>query len=302
MTDFSILDTAFTGFRVVRQHPKALLAWWVFALVLSLLLGLVLVGWAGPDSAKLQAVSAQRPADPTVLLTLLGRLAPVYLVLLVVGLASNAILTAGMIRAVLQPQDDRFGYLRLGADEARQFGLGLLTFLVFVGVYFGVVIVVAVVGGLLTVATKTSPMVLAVLLVFSVLTVMAALAVRLSLASALTFDSRRVNLFGSWTLTRGRFWRLFLTYLLVVLLVIVVYALCFALIYAIGGILNGGEPNGVFKPADTGSLASYFSPARLAETVLNAAVSALMWPVLFAPAVAIYRAVSPGFAVGDAFA
>jgi hypothetical protein len=302
MTDFSILDTALTGFRVVRQHPKALLAWWLFALALALLVGLVLVGLAGPDSAKLQAVSLQRPADPAVLLALLGRLAPAYLVLLLVGLASNAVLTAAMIRAVLQPQDDRFGYLRLGADEVRQLGLGLLAFLVFAGVYFGVVIVVALVGGVLTVATKTSPMVLAAVLVICVLTVMAALAVRLSLASALTFDSRRVNLFGSWTLTRGRFWRLFAAYLLVVLLVIVVYALCFALIYAIGGILSGGGPNDMFKPPDAGSLASYFSPARLAQTVLNAAVSALMWPVFFSPAVAIYRAVAPGFAAGDAFA
>lgn len=40
------------------------------------------------------------------------------------------------------------------------------------------------------------------------------LAVRLSLASPLTFDTRRVRVFGSFALTRGRFWSLLGAYLL----------------------------------------------------------------------------------------
>jgi hypothetical protein len=302
MADFSIQDVAFTGFGVVRQHPRALLAWWLYALMFALVVGLVFVSLAGSDFAKLMAASAQRPSDPGQILAMMGRLAPAYLGILVLGLVSNAILAAAMIRAVLRPQDDRFGYLRLGEDELRQLGLVLLTFLVFMGVYFAIAIIVGIVGAILVAATKAAPAVLVILLFVCVLVVMIAMAVRLSLAPALTFETGRINLFGSWSLTRGRFWRLFGAYVLMLALALVVYLLSLLLVFAIGAILNGGDAAAVWKTPDIGSLKSYLSPARLAQTVLNAGVSALIWPLVFTPPVAIYRALSPATATGDAFA
>jgi len=302
MAEYSIQDVAFTGFGVVRQHPPALFAWWLFALAFSLLMGGVFVGLAGPDFAKLIAISGQPTPDPAQLMALMGRLAPAYLIFVVLALGSNAILSAAMIRAVLRPRDDRFGYLRLGADELRQLGLLFLTCLVFTGVYFGVAIVVGIVVGLLLAVTRTGMNVLLIVLLLSVAAVMLFLAVRLSLAAPLTFDTRRINLFGSWGLTRGRFWRLFGTYLLVFALVAVVYLLSLLLIFAVGAILNGGDPTAAWGTPGMGSLKDYFSPARLAQTVLNAGVSALIWPLIFTPPAAIYRALSPSAAAGDAFA
>ncbi len=298
MAEFSIQDVAFTGFGVVRQHPKGLFAWWLFALAFSLLLGAVFVGLAGPDLGKLMAISGQPTADPTQLMALMSRLAPAYVVFVVLVLTSNAILSAAMIRAVLRPQDDRYGYLRLGTDELRQLGLLLLTSLVFTGVYFGVAIVV----GLLLAVTRAATNMLLIVLFLSLAAVMLFLAVRLSLAAALTFDTRRINLFGSWGLTRGRFWRLFGTYLLVFALAAVVYLLSLLLIFAVGAILNGGDPTASWGMSATGSLKDYFAPARLAQTVLSAGVSALIWPLIFTPAAAIYRTLSPSAAAGDAFA
>ena len=301
MAEFSIQDVAFTGFGVVRQYPRALLAWWLFALAFSLLLGAVFVGLAGPDFAKLMAISGQPTADPAQFLAVMGRLAPAYVAFLVLALAANAVLSAAMIRAVLRPQEDRFGYLRLGEDELRQLGLLLLTFLVFMGVYFGVAIVVGIVVGLLVAVTHVAPKPLLLVLFLAMAAVMLFLAVRLSLAPALTFDTRRINLVGSWGLTRGRFWRLFGTYLLTFSLVAVVYLLSVLLIFAVGAILNGGDLGAAWGMPGMGSLKDYFAPARLAQTVLNAGVSALIWPLIFTPPAAIYRALAPS-ATGGALA
>jgi hypothetical protein len=209
-----------------------------------------------------------------------------------VALVANAFLAAAMVRAVLRPLDDRFGYLRLGADELRQLGLFCLALLVMLGVYIGVILVTVVVGVLL-VAAKAAPASVAVVAIALWLFALVFVGIRLSLAPALTFDTRRINLFGSWAMTRGRFWSLLGAYLLAFALVLVVYLLSFMLIFAVGALLNGGDPLGGMWKTDMTSLTAYFAPARLIETALSAGVSALVYPVLFTPPVAIYRALSP---------
>jgi hypothetical protein len=302
MADFSIQDVAFTGFGVVRRHPKALVAWWLYALVFSLAFGAVLVTLAGSDAEKLLPFSGQQSADPYRALDLLDRHASAYVALLVLSLISQALLGAAMIRAVLRPQDDRFGYLRLGADELRQLGLVFLTFLVFMAAYFGVAIAIGLVVGVIVAMTRAGPTVLLVVLFLSEAVIMLVLAVRFSLAPALTFQTHRINLFGSLGLTRRRFWRLFGAYLLAFSLAAVVYLLSVLLIFALGAILAGGDPAAALKTTDMAPLKVLLSPPRLLQTVLGAGVWALVWPVLFAPAAAIYQALTPASAALDTFA
>jgi hypothetical protein len=303
MAEFSIQDAAFTGFRVVREHPRALAAWAAYALVLSVIFAAILIGTMGRELATLAAASGRSPPPTAEMLAAFARLAPGYFLLMVVGLVSNSILGAAMIRAVLRPAEERFGFLRLGADELRQLGLGVLTLLVFFGVYLACLVIAGLVDGVVAVAAKTvaAGAVLVVLVILAI-GLMVFLAVRLSLAPALTFERGRVDLFGSWGLTRGRFWPLFATYLLALALIVVVGLVSQLLILAASALVTGGNPLVQPGGADLASLAAYFGPARIVQTLLGAGVSALIWPVAFTPPTAVYRWLVPSAgAAADAF-
>jgi len=298
MAEFSMQDAAFTGFRVVREHPKALAFWALAALAASLVFGTVFVSMAGPALTTLQAINSQPSRDPTQVLALFGQLAPAYGLFFGAAIAFNSFLYAAMNRAVFRPTDDRFGYFRAGADELRQFGLQLLAFVMFVGVYLVLMVVMVLLAILFALASKAAAGIGVALGVAAVLCALVFLAVRFSLASALTFDGGRVNLFGSWTLTRGRFWPLFGTYLLAFALAVVVYMLSLLVIFAAAAMVSGGNPMTTMFNADMTSLAAYFSPTRIVQMVLGAGVSALIWPLMLTPAAAIYRCLVPAAAAG----
>lgn len=302
MAEFSIQDVAFTGFRVVREHPKALGVWAAYAMALSVIFAVILVGMMGPDLNQLLAASREQPADPAKVVALFGRIGPAYFLFLIVAIALNAILGAAMIRAVLHPSDDRFGFLRLGADEGRQLVLAFITALFFLGVYLGFVVAVSILSVIAALAAKAAGALVLVLGLVGGGAGMVVLAVRLSLAPSLTFETGRINLLGSWALTRGRFWRIFGAYLLTFGLVMVVYFLSLLVMAAAGAVLAGGDLQAVGKTPDTSSLQAYFTLNTLVQSVLSAFVSALVWPVLFTPAAAIYRHLSaPAFASADVF-
>ena len=123
MAEFSIQDAALTGFRVVREHSRALPYWALFALAQSLLLSGILVGMMGRDYVRLSALVLRSPTDPTEMAGIMGRNLAAFIGAMWVLLVSNAIIGAAMLRAVLRPREDRFGFFRLGPDEARQLGL-----------------------------------------------------------------------------------------------------------------------------------------------------------------------------------
>lgn len=293
MAEFSIQAAALTGFRVVREHPAALGAWAVLMVSVSLLLSVTAVGMAGPQLADLMALGASPTKDPALILATSGRLGPVCAVLLATTLVSNAFLGAAMNRAVFNPSDGRAGFLRAGADELRQLGLGFLTFLVFAAAYVGLAFVFGLILVFVAVAAKpASPLALGIGFI-GVFGGMSFLWVRLSLASALTFKVGRIDLFGSWALTRGRFWPLCATYGLALVLIVVVELLSSLFIGAVGALLGGGDPGGSIAQADLRSLSNYFTPLRFVQIALSACVSALVLPVWLTPPAAIYRGLAP---------
>lgn len=292
----SIHEAAFSGFRVVRERPRAIAVWVIVLLALTLIFSVFMVSSAGPALTRVMALSGRIKPDPTEILALWGQIAPTYLGLMAMSALFYAVFFAAMNRAVLTPDDDRFAYLRLGIDELRQLGLVLALGLVSLILYIGFVIVAIVIGVILSLILGAAGGASAVGVSIGVAVILVLFLgmgffwIRLSLASPLTYATGRINLFGSWTLTRGRFWPIAGTYLLVLALLLAVYLVGFLLIVAVVAAAGGGvSPLSMMIRPDMSSLGAYFSPIRLIFIVLNAALSALALPVMLCPAAEIYR-------------
>jgi hypothetical protein len=201
-----------------------------------------------------------------------------------------------MNRVVLRPRDSAFGFLRFGADEFRQIGLALLGFAVLIGAYivFAIVaIIIIMIGALLTKAVGGFGGGLFVFLgiaaevIFSIVILL-----RLSLASALTFDKKKVDLFGSWALTKGHAWSIlgahFLAFIIYVVVLLIGYVAIFGVVAAVG---EGNVFQAMFN-SDMSTVSTYFTVSHFVQILLSAPLSAIAQPILATVAPAIYQAVT----------
>ena len=288
MAEFSATDAALEGFRLTREKPRAVLVWAGLMLLSTLAFyGLVLalageafntVLSAGPDGG-----------DPEGTLAALGRVAPLYALLLPLGILFYGVLYAAVYRAVLRPGEGGAGHLRLGGDELRLAATFAALFLLLLGLSLGLVVVLSLVlGGLATAGGGAG--LGALLSSLIVLGVFIFLLVRMSLALPATFAERRIVVFGSWRLTKGRFWPLLGTYLMSVILSLVVYLLAMMIYFAVAALLGGGiaAAGSVFSPdfSDPGAL---FTAAMLIYLPISALVGAVTTAITVAPPAAVYR-------------
>lgn len=288
---------AFTGFRVVREHPKALIGWTAVQFVLSLSTMTTLTVMAGPALAHLPANADLMSANPKLLAPLIRELLPAYLVSLAIMLAIYPVLYGAMNRAVLRPEDDRFGYLRLGRDELRQLGLMLAMLgLGLAGYLLAVVlgaILIAAIRSIIGAADAAGNALSAAVLFGLILAGLIYVSARLSLASALTFATRRIDLFGSWALTRGLVLPIFGAFCLAAATSIVVWVLGMVVVAALMSLVIGGVQGlpDVISP-DTASLTALLNPRELIYYAMAAGLNALTMPILMTPPAAIYQALS----------
>jgi hypothetical protein len=299
MTAFPVLDTAFTGFGIVRHKPVAVLIWALVLLVISTALSVVVDTMGvrfGPQLQQLAAMNANAKPDPVQAMALMRQLAPFCGLLLALPLIVYPVLFAAMNRAVLRPAEDAFGYIRLGADEVRQLGLILIYYALALVVAIPMTVVAGVPATVIATAIR-QPVLVPQLATAFMFVALAALWVRVSLASAQTFTTRKIDVFGSWTLTKGQFWPMAGTYAIAAVLFTVVALLGHPIIVA-GGAVAGGDfdVTAALAHAQTPQAiaSAYLTPAFMVQTVLGAALEAIALPILMTPAPAIYRALVSG--------
>jgi len=298
---FKVTEAAFEGFRLVRREPRTIAIWAVFSLVASVALMAAMIA-AG--FGRVMGASTQGTMTPEALTGFLAGEA------IAIGgaILIASIMGAGVYRAVLRPAESPLTRLRLGGDELRLILLSLIMGLVFTGLTIALVIPVVLLGVAIGVAgfaghgggePNAGAMVGIVLVVLlGYLLVFAGLvffAVRLSLAGVMTFAERRLRVFESWRLTKGRFWRLLGCYGLAVVLMLPIYMVMMTLYFAITFAFSGGDlgraMSELVQPEMT-SLAAYFSPARIVYFVLGSAMSGVLNAVMYAPAAAVYRQIA----------
>ena len=280
MAQIAIAGAAFTGFRVIREQGWTVLMCAVIATGAFIWDHEAVFLLAGPATAELSRLGVQGMMDPRKLLPIYLEMAPAYLAILPFSLVIGALVNAAMNRVILRPGDRGFGYFQLGMDEVRQAGVMLALWLIFLGGGLGLGFIV----GVTAVAAKGAlgPVIVLTAIFGGVAALI--LSVRLSLAPALSFDTRRFNLSGSWALTRRRFWPLLGAYALTGLAALAVLSITIAVLTMLAVLFH------LVDAAPHAAMAGITAPA-----VLGAAGGGLLYPIMQTPSAAIYHQITGGF-------
>jgi hypothetical protein len=236
MARFSATGAATAGFGVIGRAPLAVLAWGMVILV-TLVGPMVALMWtlapqfidvvkAMPDPAS----SSSGAADSAMMarmMQLQGSMMGVNVVSWVGGALVKAVVAGAVFRAVLQPDQKRWAYLRLGMPEL---WLGLVTLVqtvLFAMAYLAVLFVGLIVGLIVflvgSAAGDAGKLVAGLLIALVVLAAIGALiwgVLRLSMAGPMSFVESKFLLFESWSFTRGQSGRLLGMAALLVLILI----------------------------------------------------------------------------------
>jgi hypothetical protein len=277
MNRFSASDAALEGFRLTRERPGTVLAWaGINAIALMIMGAVMMLSMQGPFLEFLKDGGLEQ-RDPEALAEVLLKSWPGFLLVLVLVVAFLSILTGGIYRLVLRPEERGLAHLRLGADELRLTAVNLLLFAI------GVICLTTVqlVGQLVTAAAGPATGLLASLVVaVPVIWV----GVRLSLATPMTFAERRIAIGASWELTRGRVWPLLGMIVLALIFYFMVWLLITFIFFAIVQ-LAGGPVN----LANLGDLGPGAIVVGILTLLIQLIMPVIQWIMIYSPLAVAYQ-------------
>lgn len=289
MTAYSATDAALEGFRLTRERPRILLIWALFLVVANAVGFVVMLLAPNEMQEALATISGQETPDGRQLLGALGAVAPILLL----GLMVQRTLDGAVYRMMLRPEEKSVGFLRLGADELRLAALRLIFIMMamfyLATVQFGILII----GLVLMPLGEGARLLVTSVAELASWVALLVIAVRLSLASVITFDRKRISILESWALTRGHAWRLLGAQALALCCAAVLGILVFVIFSSVSGaiLLASGRSladlQQVMSPEKI-EIRSYLNPFVLAWTFLGSLFSAVYAAAIAAPGTYIY--------------
>jgi hypothetical protein len=297
---FSIGNTAVAGLMLLKNRPLTLIYWFGLALLVTGG-GAALMYGTGFMKVYQQVLTqgAGETMDPQGMMAALRRMLGLMALMVPIYLLYFAAMTTAAVRAVLQPEKKAFGYLRLGAEELRTLVVLLAVTVIIVVAYVAAVFVAAVVGAAAAIGGAAAggevaggllSILLVLLIVILVIAALAWLATRMSLAIPQTFDTRRINIFGTWAITKGNTGKLFLAYLLAFLI--------YFAITMVGGLINlalMGQSLAALiasanssNPSDVTAVFERSMPVMIVNLVVSGIVAALGTAVMVCPSAEAY--------------
>lgn len=300
MKGFSATDAIGSGFRLIRREPVALLVWSLAYLVLGVLPSMAAMASLLPDMVALYQDTARRTLEGVtapnadLAMAMQSKMTVVQPLIWLAMIASQTVLTGAIYRAVLQPEDRRYFYLRLSRQELWL----VLTWLVLLALLFIMIFVlvipIAIGAAAMAAAARHSAggagaagLVLGLIGVAGCAAIVWVL-VRLSLAPLMSFAQRRFLLSESWSLTRGQALKMFLVMLA---LVVTVWVLEMVLL-GLGGLVGlAGFPGGWRALLDTppAELARKLRPWIVIWSLVAAPLGVAIYTLFAAPLAEIYK-------------
>ena len=230
------VDATLEGIQTMRRKPLTVLAWAGFSLVMLPILGLLVKIVLGEDGRQVLAGRGSS-ADPRDLLDLVMQMGGVMVLLVALALLLGSVLQAAIIRSVLEPNNRRFAYLRLGKEELQLLVVSLITWaaaLVCTVIPSGVLVLGS---ALLTGAAQAW---FAFLGGLAVIGFSLWVAVRLSLLGPHAFSHHHIDIRAAWVQTHGQFLRLLGMFVMTMLLSVLVPLLGAFIASQIGKALTAG--------------------------------------------------------------
>lgn len=205
MQTFSGSRALGAGFGLIARHPMAVLVWvLVYALLVLTPQGLTLALVVPEFLAMAEQGDALNPKDPH-LMAFSARMSSFQLLQMGGGIVWYALISGAVFRAMLEPQADRFAFLRLGIQE-----FWLAVGWVMIGIAAGVAIFVGMIPAVLMGAVgaasgdTAAPAMGFMVIMFLLFGVLLWGWSRFCLGLPMSFATRHFRLFESWDLTRGQ--------------------------------------------------------------------------------------------------
>jgi len=274
MNRFSASEAALEGFRLTRERPATILAWSGIYAAGMLIIGEVMLSSLGADAIAILRKGQFSQEDAQIFATQLTHSIPAFLMVLLLAVILISIITGGIYRLVLRPEQPGFLHLRLGGDELRLTLVNLILFAIgLVCLMVGFVAIAVAEQGGSAVGFIVAPLV-------AVLTIW--VGVRLSLATPMAFKERHISLAAAWELTRHRFWPMFGMIVLSVIFYIMVWVLVTVIWFAVMTLAGG--PQAVSQGGTPVALI-----AGAAAFVIQMLISVVQLVMIYAPFAVAYQ-------------